>query len=246
MALTLTILGRSGSFAGPGEACSGYLLSSDSTHVWLDCGPGTLANLQEHVALEALSGIVVSHAHPDHWIELPLAHVAFQHYIHRKDLPVFGTAETRERLEAARGEQLAPTFDWTTITDGSSFEIGDLRFTCAVTDHPVETLAMRIEDVTGGCRMVYSADTGPEWPLTTLGEGFDLALCEATLAAEEAGTFTHLSAAEAGEQARLAGARRLVITHFAPGMDTDLARKQAAETFGNDVDVATTHLRIEV
>jgi ribonuclease BN (tRNA processing enzyme) len=73
-----------------------------------------------------------------------------------------------------------------------------------------------------------------------------VALCEATLPEEEAGTFTHLTAREAGEAARDAGAGRLMITHLAPGLDLDRARRQAAEAFGNDVDVAVPHLKIEL
>jgi len=246
MAMTLTVLGSSGSYAGPGQACSGYLVSTDDAKVWVDCGPGTLAILQQHIALEDVTGIVASHAHADHWIDLTVAHVAFQHYLERDGVPVFSTAEVRERLEAARGAKTGPTFDWQTITDGSSFELDGLRFTCAETDHPVETLAMRIDDVVGGRTLVYSADTGTEWPLSALGGDIDLALCEATLSEEEAGTFTHLTAREAGEAARDAGAGRLVITHLAPGIDQDRARRQAAEAFGNDVDVATSHLKIEL
>jgi ribonuclease BN (tRNA processing enzyme) len=246
MGLTVTVLGSSGSYAGPGQSCSGYLVSADGTHVWVDCGPGTLANLQEHISLGDLAGVVTSHAHADHWVELTVAHVAFEHYVGRSGVPVFGTAETRERLEAARGVKVSPTFDWQTVTDGSSFEIGGLRFTCAETDHPVETLALRIDDIEGGSTLVYSADTGSEWPMSSLGDGIDVALCEATLPEEEAGTFTHLTAREAGQTARDAGAGRLVITHLAPGLDPDRARRQAAEAFGEDVDVAIPHLKIEL
>jgi ribonuclease BN (tRNA processing enzyme) len=246
VALRLTVLGCSGSYAGPGQACSGYLLSSNGTHVWMDCGPGTLANLQQHIALADLTGIVASHAHADHWIELTTAHVALEHYEHRTGIPVFGTAETRERLEGAQGAKVSRTFDWQTITDGSSFELGSMRFTCAETDHPVETLAIRVDEIAGGRTVVYTADTGSEWPLSSLGDGIDVALCEATLPDEEAGTFAHLTAREAGEAARAAGAGRLVITHLAPNIDAEQARRQATEGFGKDVDVAATHMKIEI
>jgi ribonuclease BN (tRNA processing enzyme) len=252
MALTLTVLGCSGSYAGPGQACSGYLVSSDGVHVWLDCGPGTLANLQQYVDLDDVSAVVTTHAHADHWGDLPVAHVAFEHYVRRRHVPVFGTAETRERLEAARGAKLAPTFDWRTITDGSTFDVGKngshggLRFTCAETDHPVETLAMRVDDVDGGRTLVYSADTGSDWPLESLGGGIDVALCEATLPEHEAGTFTHLTATEAGQIARRASADRLVVTHLAPGLDADRAQRAATDAFGGPVEMAATHLTIEI
>ena len=41
----------SGTYAGPGGACSGYLVRGGDTSVWVDTGPGTLANLQRHVDL---------------------------------------------------------------------------------------------------------------------------------------------------------------------------------------------------
>src|SRR5205823_3403304 len=130
-------------YAGPGGACSGYLVSSGDTHVWLDCGPGTLANLQEHVDPRDVAGIVTTHSHPDHWGDLPMAYNAFSYYFHRRSIPVYGTADTRERVRAAKGGSIEDVYDWHTITDGSEFTIGALRFRCAVTDHPVETLAVR-------------------------------------------------------------------------------------------------------
>ena len=140
MGLSVTVLGCDGSYAGPGGACSGYLASDDTTHVWIDCGPGTLANLQQHVDPRKLTAIVVSHSHPDHWVELPVAHNALGYYFDRRSVPLYGTTDTRERLRVAKGGEIDEVFDWHTITDKSEFEIGSLRFRCAVTDHPVETL----------------------------------------------------------------------------------------------------------
>lgn len=244
MGLTIRVLGCDGSFAGPGGACSGYLISGGDEHVWLDCGPGTLANLQEHIDLADLTGMVVTHAHPDHWVELPVAYNALGFYFDRTNVPVYGTAEVHERLEAVKGGSVAGIYDWHTITDGSTFEINGLRFTCAVTDHPVETLAMRVEG--GGSRFVYSADTGPLWSLKALGEGLDLALCEATLPEAEAGDYAHLTPAQAGATARDSGVARLVLTHLPPRSAVEAARQQAAEAFGAEVEIATTHMRIDL
>jgi ribonuclease BN (tRNA processing enzyme) len=47
----LTVLGCSGSYgAPPDHACSGYLVRHGDTAIWIDCGNGTFARLQEHVA----------------------------------------------------------------------------------------------------------------------------------------------------------------------------------------------------
>jgi len=242
--LTVTVLGCDGSYAGPGGACSGYLLSSGDTHVWLDCGPGTLANLQTHISLHDLTAIVVSHSHPDHWAELPVAYNALGYYFDRHAVRVFGTTDTRERLRVAKGGRIDEVFDWRTITDASTFDVDGLHFACAVTDHPVETLAMRV-NANGSC-FAYTADTGSAWSVSTLGPDIDLLLCEATFSEEQAGDFPHLTASEAGTAAREAGVDRLVLTHLLPGSDHELARQNAVTAFGHDVEIATTHARYEL
>ncbi|HDH03274.1 MAG TPA: MBL fold metallo-hydrolase, partial [Actinobacteria bacterium] len=47
MSLSATVLGFSGSYAERGGACSGYLVESSEARFWVDCGAGTLANLQK-------------------------------------------------------------------------------------------------------------------------------------------------------------------------------------------------------
>ena len=84
--LTLTVLGCSGSYPGPGQACSGYLVRSGGTTVWLDAGTGTLANLQLHVGLDQVDAIVLSHQHPDHWSDIDNFYVACKYVVQRQDV----------------------------------------------------------------------------------------------------------------------------------------------------------------
>ena len=76
MDLTLTVLGCSGSYPGADCPCSGYLVQYGATAVAVDLGPGCLSNLQRHIELPELSGVVLSHAHPDHWVDLSGLHGA--------------------------------------------------------------------------------------------------------------------------------------------------------------------------
>ena len=65
--IELTVLGCSGSYGAPaGGACSSYLVRAGDTTVWLDCGNGSFANLQQHARVEDLTAVVITHAHPDH------------------------------------------------------------------------------------------------------------------------------------------------------------------------------------
>lgn len=240
MGLAVTVLGCSGSFPGPGAACSGYLVDDGSTRIWVDAGPGTLANLQRQIALDQLDAIVLSHEHPDHRSDLEGWNVVCQHLLERTGFPVYAPAGLRERTY----QPDTPAFTWHVVAAGASVDIGTVRFTFSRTDHGPETLAMRIE--AGGRSLGYSADTGPAWSLAALGPGLDLALCEATLSIEEEDTMQHLSARQAGAQARAAGAGRLVLTHLWPTLDAEKARRHGSEAFGAPVEVATTGARYEV
>ena len=239
MALSLTVLGCSGSYAGPGNACSGYLVRGGGTSVWLDAGAGTLANLQDHVDLLDLDAIVLSHEHPDHWTDLWGFAVACEYVIDRSGVPVYGPAGVR----AAAGDQGAGVLDWHVVTDGSVEKIGGLRFTFARTQHPPETLAARVEG--DGKVLGYSADSGPGWSLEALGPGLDVALCEATFLHDREGEGqNHMSGRQAGTTARAAGAGRLVVTHMWPTVDPLAIAAEAAEAFGRPVELAVPHLTV--
>lgn len=231
MAMTLTVLGCSGSYPGPGQAASGYLVRSDTTSIWLDAGSGTLANLQRHIDPAALDAVVITHEHPDHWVDLTGYYVACKYYLKRPTVPVLAPAGLRERAYYS-DEPLM----WDTIADGHRREIGDLSLTFSRTDHPPETLAVRVD--TGGRSLGYSADSGPGWSLEALGPGLDLALCEATYLEDMEGRGQHMSARQAGISARAAGAGRLVLTHLQPGTDRYASRAEGAAAFGGDVEVA--------
>ena len=238
MSLTITVLGASGTYPAPGTACSGYLLRSTSTSVWLDCGSGSLANLQRHVDLVDLDGVICSHSHPDHWLELPLAVNALRYGLDRFDahLPLYWTAGTAELFGIVSGRPPTPTFEPQVIDERSTVTIGDIDFSFSRTDHPVETLAVRAD--AEGRSIAYSADTGNGWDLASLGEGIDLAIVEATLDEDEAGKVQHLTASEAGAQATRAGVAGLVLTHLAPGSDPDARAAAAASAYDGPITVA--------
>ncbi|HEX8803905.1 MAG TPA: MBL fold metallo-hydrolase, partial [Acidimicrobiales bacterium] len=231
----VTVLGSSGTYPGAGEACSGYLVRSPGATVAVDLGSGTLARLQEHVEVADLDAVVLTHEHPDHWLDLPVLRNAMRYVLGLAGLPVHGTAGTLAAALAVAGE-LGPTLVWSTIEAGSEVAVGDQRLRFSRTDHPVETLAVRVD--TGGRSLLLSADTGPGWDPGPAGAGVDLFVCEATLRPEDEGRAQHLSARQAGALARSLGAGRLVVTHVAPGVDDAAQGRAAAEAFGGPVDVA--------
>jgi len=235
--LRVTVIGCSGTYSSPESACSSYLVQTDSTSVLVDAGPGSSIELQRHLALDDLDAIVVSHEHPDHWTELPSLYHAYRWGLEAMTIPVYGTAGTRVRLDSACPEGTVETFDWVTIDATSSLSIGDIDFEFAGTDHPVETLAIRVESA--GASAAYSADTGPAWSPAAFGKPIDLMIYETTLpVAFEDQDIPHVSGREAGERATEAGVGTLVLTHIPPGHDAAERLAATEGTFSGPIELA--------
>jgi ribonuclease BN (tRNA processing enzyme) len=168
---------------------------------------------------------------------------ALRYVLEVEGLDVYGTAGTL-RLAATLIDGLAPTLDWHTVGPGATAEVGSMRLRFGLTDHPVETLAVRVD--AGGRSLLYSADTGPAWAPGELADGVDLLLCEASLRPGDEGAVQHLSGRQAGELARAVGAGRLVLTHMVPGVDVEAQQKAAADAYGGPVTVAATGATLAV
>lgn len=238
--MELTVLGCSGSYGAPaGGACSGYLVREGDLVLWMDCGNGTFANLQQHVHPEELTAVVITHAHPDHCVDIYGLHVLNRYGIDRCCLPVYAPEGVEKTLEGLVGDW-SDTFDWRLVGDGDAAEIGPAALKFSRTHHPLPTVAVDLS--LGGKRLVYTADTGPEWSVEAFEPGADLVLSEATYQHDDIRAPIHLSARQAGEAARAARAKRLMLTHLWPTIDPVASVEEASEAFGKTVTLAAPHL----
>lgn len=229
--MRLTVLGSSAVRPNPGAACSGYLLEAGDTRLLIDCGSGVLAQLLRHLELADLTAVLISHAHPDHCLDLVNIRQALAHAPGRRRssaLPVYagpGVVEVLVRLAAAFGDPSAGEPDpaaafWRELIRFETFDpdrllaFGDLSVRFAPSRHYVPCWAMRFEHA--GRVLAFSADTGPSEAVTALARGADLVLAESTLVRRNgsADGWGHMAADEAGRLAREAGAGRLLLTHF--------------------------------
>lgn len=246
--LALTVLGCSGTWASATSGCSGYLVDDGATRVWIDCGSGSLSALQRHCEIADVDALVVTHEHPDHVLDVPVLHNAMVYGLGLAGLPLYAPQPTLEHIAAIVGGRLAPTFVPHPVADGDQVVVGTLTLRFSRTDHPVETLAVRVDPADGSSGAIaYSSDTGPGWSLRALGDGIAVAVVEATfLETTPEAPPVHRTAAFTGADARAAGVGRLVLTHITPSGDPAAHRAEAATTFGADVEVATPHARYAV
>jgi len=240
MVVELTVLGCSGSYGAPtGGACSGYLVRAGESVIWMDCGNGSFANLQQHVNPADLTAVVITHAHPDHCVDIYGLHVLYRYGLQKECLPVYAPEGVEKTLEGLVGEW-TDTFDWKLVGDGARERVGDTDICFSRTDHPLPTVG--VEVVHDGKRLLYTADTGPGWSVEVFAPGADLVLSEATYQHDDIRSPIHLSARQAGEAARAAKARRLMLTHLWPTLDPVASVEEGSEAYGHAVTLAAPHL----
>lgn len=241
--MRLRVIGCNGSFAGTESAASSYLVEHDdaSGRTWrvlFDLGSGAFGPLQKAIDPAQLDAVVISHLHPDHYLDLTGLEV-FWAYNERTDLPqlpLYGPAALPARIRAVMdrpddvpdGVTDVP-FGYRTITDGARLEIGPLSITARAVVHPVESYGFRIE--ADGEVLAYSGDSDACASLEELAAGADLFLCEAGYIEERDDRFTgvHLTGRRAGEAAMRAGVRRVVLTHIPCWTDPAVPEREARE-----------------
>lgn len=240
--IEVTVLGSCGGYPSAGRACSGFLVRSAEGCIVLDMGNGTLSNLQEHLPWEKPGGVLLSHLHPDHFLDL------YPYYTARRfslrpvpSLPVIGPAGSRERVAGLLAETafqgFFESFDWEEVGGGRGFEIAGFRVETCSSLHTVEGLCFRVS--AGPVSICYSGDTGPVPGLVELASGVDLFLCEATFTSQmSARPEGHLFAREAGAIAAEAGVRQLVLVHLWPAFSRRRALEDACRQFDGPVHLA--------
>ena len=234
--MQLTVLGSDGTWPRAGGATSGYLVRQDGFTIWLDAGSGTMANLQRHVAVLDVDAVIVSHAHPDHFVDLyPFFYARMFQPEGPRPLPLYapiGFMEVASSIMSNDGaENLHRVFEWHPVKPGQTFEAGPLRVRTAPMRHPVPTIGMRFE--TDGVAFGYSADTGPTDELVRLAEGVELLLAESTMVeATTRSSELHMSADQAGEHAARAGVRSLMLTHLRTGDHRRLIERASTQFDG--------------
>ncbi len=101
--------------------------------------------------------------------------------------------------------------------------------------HTTESVAVSLVAPEG--RLVYTGDTGPSSELARWASGCDLLLAECSLP-ESMAMDIHLTPQQAGELAKEAATKRLVLTHFYPPVETSDPAKLAGTRFSGPVFAA--------
>lgn len=250
--MELIVLGSSASSPDAGDACAGYLVRQGETEVLLDCGSGVLGQLRKVTSVNQLTAIVISHFHPDHFLDLVPMRYGLRYGWDSAVRPRVIVPPGGLRYLAGVGAALrhspgffVDSFAVEEFDPGAELVVGDFTLTFQRTTHDEPTWACAVQ---GARRLVYTADTRQSADLEAFAKGADLLLCEATYPARagELPSANHLTSHQAGELASRAGVGEVVLTHFWPGLDRSPYAEEAERAFGAPVILARPGLTVPV
>jgi ribonuclease BN (tRNA processing enzyme) len=236
-----------------GAAAASYLVRADGAALLLDLGQGSFPNLAATLEPSELSAVVVSHLHPDHFIDLvPLRHYLRYEFDPPRRVPVMGPAGLADRLDALHGEPGFAAASLDVAPLAAMQPIGPFAVVALLVRHTEESYAFRVSVAAGsgaatGPGLVYSGDCGRAADLVPLIRPGDTLLAEASFGGGPvpAGA-EHLDAAAAGRAATAGRAARLLLTHVQMGFDRAEALAAAQAAYSGPIQLVTEGDRFEI
>jgi ribonuclease BN (tRNA processing enzyme) len=249
--IELHVIGAGPAYSNvPGSVGSAYLIRSGDKGLVLDLGQGTFPGLAAAFDPRLLSAVLISHLHPDHFIDL----IPLRHYLRRPELqptpPVrlLAPAGIADRVDGVFGE---PGFTAAALgverLEPGAVALDGFRVEVARVTHAGESCAFRVADSETGPGVVYSGDCADAAGLRPLVRAGDVLLCEATLGPGPVPPgMPHLDGPTVGALAAESRASHVVVTHVRLGCDLDATLASVRAVFPGAVSLAVPGFRTVV
>lgn len=227
--MELTVIGCYAPYPPAGEACSCYLVREGESAILIDLGHGAMSRLPYYIDPALLSGVVITHFHPDHAADLE----AFRHYLRalgfgskREPLPLFMPLAG----EGAGKWRAAPEF---AVREAAGEAMaGVLRLEFFPARHALNASMLRVTGLGGS--LFYTADTAYFEEGVEASRGSDILLAECSLMPGEeelAASLGHLTWRQCGQWGSEAGCSLLIPTHFWPLGEREEIEKEVRLTY---------------
>lgn len=241
----LIVLGSAAAVADSTHDNTHFLLEGDQgSAILVDCGSNPVGKLERYgMGPDDLTHLILTHFHPDHVYGVPILLMQLWLLGRTRPLAIYGLHHCLHRVERMLDDYLFETwpnfFELTfhRVAERSAQPLlsnDDFHITAWPTRHFIPTIGLRIQAQPSGYVVGYSGDTEPIPNIVALGRDADLFIHEAAGAG-----YGHSSAAQAGEMATQARAKRLVLIHY-PVLNTDPRPlvDEARTTYSGPVELA--------
>jgi len=227
MSLTIEFIGTGDAFGSGGRFNTCFLVSSGSIRLLIDCGATSPVALQQrNLAPPALTHLVISHLHGDHFGGVPFLLLDAAYNRPRETrLRIAGppgverrVVDTLELLFPGTSGRVLPRVEpeFVELPARHRTQLDDVSITPFEVVHPSGAPAYGLRLEIAGRTIAYSGDT--EWTpsLIDVADGADLFICECF--GWETDVPSHLSHRVLCEHAAELRCRRMMLTHLGPEM----------------------------
>ena len=238
--LRLDVMGAGPAYSDRlGSAGAAYLVRYGGTAILLDFGQGAFPRLAATIEPSTLDAVVVSHLHPDHFIDLvPMRHYLRWEFREGRRVRVIAAAGLEDRLDALHDEPgfARAALDIEHVREGT-VEIGSLCIEAARVTHTRDSHGYRVSNGSAA-GLVYSGDCGRAEDLDRLVRPGDTLLSEVSFGpGPVAPGAAHLDAPAVAALARRTGTARVLLTHLQMGHDPDATVAAVRERFDGPVEL---------
>lgn len=234
--LQLDVIGAGPAYTDrQGASGAAYLVRYGPTALLLDLGQGSFPRLAGTLEPSSLDAVVISHLHPDHFIDL----VALRHYLQWEFTParhvrVLAPAGLSARLDALHDQPgfAAATLEVEDVGPGVR-SIGTLTVEARRVMHTAESHAYRVARGDGaGPGLVYSGDCGRAEDLDALVRPGDTLLAEVSFGPGPVRSgAAHLDGPAVAALANRTEAGAVLLTHLQMGFDETATIESVASMF---------------
>ncbi|MEN8129073.1 MAG: MBL fold metallo-hydrolase [Pseudomonadota bacterium] len=250
--MKLIVLGSGTGVPSLERNAPGYYLKMLDRECLIDCGSGTLLQLERAGrSYQHIDAVFITHTHPDHIGDLiPLIHAlkVTPGFRREKTLSLFGPPGFKQFFDdyIVTVASLPKHFRVEIQEVDRIFKYAGVRCQCVPTVHSetLHSVAYRFE--VGGRAVVLSGDCDYDEGIIQHSSQADLLVldCSFTNALKYPG---HCSAGECGRIATKAGVKRLLLTHLYPVPKADDTRLEEARAgYVGDVRLAEDLMEIEI
>jgi ribonuclease BN (tRNA processing enzyme) len=223
-----------------GDVGAAYLVGSAGSWIVLDLGHGTFSGVAARVEPSSLAGVVISHLHPDHFVDLvPLRHYLRWEFDPPRRVRVIAPRDISSRLDGLHGEAgfCQASLDVEPLEDGIR-DVGPFRLEARRVRHTDDSYAFRVSAADEGPGLVYSGDCGFGNDLAPLIRPGDALLAEVSYGpGPGVGSAAHLDGPTVGRLAASTRPGRVLLTHLLSHHDRVATVASVRRSFDGDAQL---------
>jgi len=228
----------------------GYHLEVCERQILIDCGSGTLLQLEKAgKSYRSIDAVFITHTHPDHISDLiPLIHAlsATPDFKREKDLLLVGPRDLKKFYDSCIASVIRKpkTFIIKVVEMEDKLDLGYVYVFSKKTVHSENSIAYRFEDSEKS--VVITGDCDYDEGIVELSKHADLLIIDCSFpdAMKVSG---HLTPKECGLVAKRANVKRILLSHLYPTSQPDSDRlRECKAVFDGDVSLAEDLMEVTI